>query len=119
MTVELWEQVFNFQSLFAWYSRIYSSQIIFCLLFSQSVFESFQLCNEVNVTSDDPVHALDFFGSSRNSRIENGDSFREKGPTQVEKRKIHHWQRDKEKGKREEKGVCERKKRKKGCGEGK
>lgn len=86
------------------------------------MFESFQLCNEVSVASDDPVLALDFFGTSRNSRIENGDKLRQKGTTQAEKRKKHHWQTDDEKGKLcKEKGVCEnhRKKRKKGYGEGK
>lgn len=77
------------------------------------------LCSEVSVASDDPVHALDFFGTSRNFRIENGDNYRQKGSTQLEKRKKHHWQTDEEKGNWEEKGVCEnhRKKRKKGCGE--
>ena len=85
------------------------------------MFESFQLFSEVSVASDDPAHALDFFGTSRNFRIENGDNSRQKGTTQLEKRKKHHWQTDKEKGNWEEKGVCEnhRKKRKKGCGEGK
>ena len=85
------------------------------------MFESFQLCSEVSVASDDPVHALDFFGTSRNFRIENGDNSRQKGSTQLEKRKKHYWQTDEEKGNWEEKSVCEnhRKKRKKGCGEGK